>query len=177
MQLNEKGTRQDLVLYRIETSKSDIKAAEILLEAKEFRGANNRAYYGIFYFTLQMKSEISNINYFVGVREKSLSFYGIIQMNADPKDEKLMGQMAEFVCRANHGLKNGCFDLNFENGEICYRSYLDCDGIIPSKNMVGNSIYCIATMYMAYAPAISEILYGDVTAKEAVEKCEEKRDV
>ena len=38
-----------MVLYCIETSKSDIKAAEILLEAKEFRGANNRAYYGIYH--------------------------------------------------------------------------------------------------------------------------------
>ena len=35
MQPNEKGTQKDLVLYRIETSKSDIKAAEILLAAKE----------------------------------------------------------------------------------------------------------------------------------------------
>ena len=49
MQPNEKGSQKDLVLYRIETSKSDIKAAEILLAAKEFRGANNRAYYGIYH--------------------------------------------------------------------------------------------------------------------------------
>ena len=49
MQPNEKGTQKDLVLYRIETSKSDIKASEILLAAKEFRGANNRAYYGIYH--------------------------------------------------------------------------------------------------------------------------------
>lgn len=49
MQPNEKGTQKDLVLYRIETSKSDIKAAEILFAAKEFRGANNRAYYGIYH--------------------------------------------------------------------------------------------------------------------------------
>lgn len=35
MQPNEKGTQKDLVLYRIETSKSDIKAAEILLAARE----------------------------------------------------------------------------------------------------------------------------------------------
>ena len=37
-QPNEKGTQKDLVLYRIETAQSDIKAAEILLGAKEFRG-------------------------------------------------------------------------------------------------------------------------------------------
>ena len=48
-QPNEKGTQKYLALYRIETSKSDIKAAEILLAAKEFRGAKNRAYYGIYH--------------------------------------------------------------------------------------------------------------------------------
>lgn len=48
-QPNEKGTQKDLVLYRIETAQSDIKAAEILQGAKEFRGANNRAYYGIYH--------------------------------------------------------------------------------------------------------------------------------
>ena len=51
-QPNEKGTQKYLALYRIETSKSDIKAAEILLAAKEFRGANNRAYYGIYHAIL-----------------------------------------------------------------------------------------------------------------------------
>ena len=35
MQPNEKGTQKYLVLYRIETSKSDVKAAEILLAARE----------------------------------------------------------------------------------------------------------------------------------------------
>ena len=34
MQPNEKGTRKDLVLYRIETSKSDIKAAESFWQLK-----------------------------------------------------------------------------------------------------------------------------------------------
>lgn len=48
-QHNEKGTRRDLVFYRLETAKSDIKSAEILLKAGEYRGANNRAYYGIYH--------------------------------------------------------------------------------------------------------------------------------
>ena len=48
-QHNEKGTRRDLVLYRLEVAKSDIKSAKILLDAGECRGANNRAYYGIYH--------------------------------------------------------------------------------------------------------------------------------
>ena len=41
MQPDEKGTQKDLIFYRIETAQSDIKAAEILLNAKEFRGARS----------------------------------------------------------------------------------------------------------------------------------------
>lgn len=41
------GTKKDLVLYRLYTARSDLRSARILLEAEEYRGANNRAYYGI----------------------------------------------------------------------------------------------------------------------------------
>ncbi len=43
------GTVKDLVLHRIETAKSDIKSAQILLNAGEYRSSNNRAYYGIYH--------------------------------------------------------------------------------------------------------------------------------
>lgn len=43
------GTIKDLVLHRIETAKSDINSAKILLEAGEYRSSNNRAYYGIYH--------------------------------------------------------------------------------------------------------------------------------
>lgn len=43
------GTKKDLCMYRIQTAKEDLKAARILLEAEEYKGANNRAYYAIFH--------------------------------------------------------------------------------------------------------------------------------
>lgn len=46
---NEIGTRKDLVLYRIQTAKSDLNSARILFNAGEYKGANNRAYYAIFH--------------------------------------------------------------------------------------------------------------------------------
>ncbi len=50
VQLNEEtGTKKDLVLYRIQSAKSDLKSAKILLDAKEYKAANNRAYYAIFH--------------------------------------------------------------------------------------------------------------------------------
>lgn len=50
VQLNEEtGTKKDLVLYRIQSAKSDLKSAKILLDAEEYKAANNRAYYAIFH--------------------------------------------------------------------------------------------------------------------------------
>lgn len=49
MELSEKGNIGDLVQYRIETAKSDLKSADILLKEGEYRGANNRAYYAIYH--------------------------------------------------------------------------------------------------------------------------------
>ena len=38
------GTVKDLALHRIETAKSDINSAKILLDAGEYRSSNNREY-------------------------------------------------------------------------------------------------------------------------------------
>lgn len=52
MEQPEKGSISDLVFYRIETAKSDLQSANILLREKEYRGANNRAYYAIYHAIL-----------------------------------------------------------------------------------------------------------------------------
>ncbi|MDO5151559.1 MAG: HEPN domain-containing protein [Oscillospiraceae bacterium] len=49
MQHSDTGTQKDLVLYRIESAKEDLKSAKILREADSYKGANNRAYYAIFH--------------------------------------------------------------------------------------------------------------------------------
>jgi uncharacterized protein (UPF0332 family) len=49
MEQPEKGSIRDLVRYRMETAQSDLQSAEILLKEKEYRGANNRAYYAIYH--------------------------------------------------------------------------------------------------------------------------------
>ena len=130
---------------------------------------------GMFRFGLKIKSRLSQIQYMVRVHEKHITFYGIAPVSPDHEDEKMMGQMAEFICKAHYGLKNGCFEMDYNDGEIRYKSYVDCDGIIPSQKVIENSIYCIANMYETYAPGIIDILFKDVPAKEAIEKCEDGR--
>lgn len=49
MQHEENGTTIDLVRYRLSSAEGDLRAAQILYEAREYRGANNRAYYSLFH--------------------------------------------------------------------------------------------------------------------------------
>ena len=49
MEQPERGNIGDLVRYRIETAKSDLLSANILLKEGEYRGANNRAYYAVYH--------------------------------------------------------------------------------------------------------------------------------
>lgn len=49
MKQHEEGNKFDLMKCRLESAKSDLKSAKILIEAEEYRAANNRAYYAIFH--------------------------------------------------------------------------------------------------------------------------------
>ena len=127
---------------------------------------------GVFDFGLMVKCKLQKINYIVDVRENAIVVYGLCPISADHTDSNMMAQMAEFLCRANYGLQNGCFELDFRDGEIRYKSFIDCDDMVPSFEVIQNSIYCTAGMFQRYAPGIVDIIFSGCTAKAAIEKCE-----
>lgn len=127
---------------------------------------------GMFRFELSLTSKIKKINYIVDVKEDEYIVYAIVPIGADEEDERAMANMAEFICRANYGLKNGNFEFDMCDGEIRYKCYVDCESIIPPKEIVRNSIHCPATMLKHYSSGIVDMLFGNITAKEALEKCE-----
>lgn len=49
---HEIGTRRDLVLYRLETARNDLKSARTLFSIEDYKGANNRAYYVLSFMQL-----------------------------------------------------------------------------------------------------------------------------
>lgn len=49
MKQPETGTRHDLIEHRFRIAKEDLETAQLLLDAKQYRGANNRAYYSIYH--------------------------------------------------------------------------------------------------------------------------------
>lgn len=127
---------------------------------------------GLFRFNLSVKGKIKKISYAISVREDEYFVYGISPLGADNSDDKMMASMAEFICRVNYGLRNGNFELDMRDGEIRYKSYVDCRNITPSAEIVSRSIQYPAVMFERYGEGIVDVIFGNRTAKEAVDKCE-----
>lgn len=127
---------------------------------------------GLFKFGLCLKGKIKKINYIIDVKEDEYIAYAISPLGADEDDEKMMATMAEFVCRANYGLKSGNFELDMRDGEIRFKSFVDCDGITPTAEMVRNSIHCPAAMFDRYGAGLVDIIFSNASAKDAIAKCE-----
>lgn len=127
---------------------------------------------GLFKFGLNLKGRIKKVSYIVDVKDDEYVVYAVSPLGADEDDEKMMATMAEFICRANYGLKNGNFELDMRDGEIRYKCFVDSEGITPTTEMVRNSIHCPAAMFDRYGAGIVDIIFGNATAKEAIAKCE-----
>lgn len=81
--------------------------------------------HGIFKFGLRIKGKIHSLKYFISIRTNEIIVYGICPIGVDEEDNKMMMEMAEFLHRVNWGLRNGCFEFDFRDGEIRFRSYID----------------------------------------------------
>ena len=131
---------------------------------------------GIFEFNVKSSSKIQKVKYLIDVKEKEIVIYGICPINAECDDEKMMAQMAEFVCRANYGIKNGNFELDFRDGEVRYKSYIDCENENPSTEVIKRSIFYIAIMFERYGNGITSIVFAGDSAKKAIDMCENTQE-
>ena len=128
---------------------------------------------GQFRFGLRIDGKIKNIQYIVAVHRDSFSVFAISPINADEDNQEEITAMAQFLCQANYGLRNGNFELDVRDGEIRYKVFQNCSGgLVPNEEIVRNSIYVCASMFERYSQGIVGIIYGGLGAKKAIDLCE-----
>lgn len=144
---------------------------------KEYMKINDRQYsfyeeLGIFELTLKVQGTISKIKYIIDVHEKEIIIYGVCPERADKRDPKMMNKIAEFICQANYGLKDGCFEFDFQDGDIYYKSYINCDNLKLSMEVVDSSMRCVGAMIERYSKGFINIIFNNYSAREAIAECE-----
>lgn len=127
---------------------------------------------GQFHFRLTLDGKLKETRYCIIINEDDYTVYAYSPIGADKGDEQMMSAMADFICRANYGMKNGNFELDMMDGEIRYKCYVDCENMIPSADVIRNSIYCPASMLDRYGGGIVGIVCLDASPADAIAKCE-----
>lgn len=95
--------------------------------------------------------------YAQAVEEKDLVLLYSIAPRRVPADRRL--EVSEFLTRANHGLADGNFELDFEDGEVRFKSVLhvpaELDGILVKRVVRLNG-----TALETYLPSLAALIDG-----------------
>jgi len=87
-----------------------------------------------------------------------------------PEERRLAA--AEYICRANYGLKMGNFELDMSDGEVRYKNSIDVEGKGLCTTMVKNLLQVSAAMMMRYYPGLMKLIYGDQSPEECIKEIE-----
>jgi len=96
-------------------------------------------------------------------------FYSVLESFTPP--DKLPA-MAEFLTRANYGLIIGNFELDFEDGEIRYKTSLDTEELALNHTVFKNVVYANLSMMDQYLPGIMSMLYANISPREVIDQIE-----
>ncbi len=100
------------------------------------------------------------------VEEENLFlFYSACPLEAPP-DRR--AAVVELLSRINFNLKAGDFEMDFADGNIRFRTYLDVTGHTPGPLLINQVVYANVLTMDKYLPAIRAVIQEGVSPAEAV---------
>ena len=121
--------------------------------------------------SFSIKSKLSSVNIILQARNNYLSVRSILPIKAN-EDTRLA--VAEYLLRANYGMKIGGFDFDFNDGEISFRASFFCGNVAPTYEQIDIAIEVCLAMTKRYGDGIIKVIYGFQSPKEAIQEIENK---
>jgi len=81
--------------------------------------------------------------------------------------------VAEFLMRANYGLAIGNFEMDFDDGEVRFRTGLDVENDRLSPALLKSLMYSNWVTLDRYLPGLEAVIAGQVSPANAVEQAEQ----
>ena len=85
---------------------------------------------------------------------------------------ELRGLAAEYLTRANYGLSIGNFEMDFEDGEVRYKTSIDVEGGELTQGMIKNLVYSNCATTDRYLHGLMKVVYGNADPASAVRDAE-----
>lgn len=89
--------------------------------------------------------------------EQQFLFYSICPLTI-PAEKR--SAIAELLTKANSGLILGNFELDYSDGEVCYKTSIDVEGDRLTPTLIESLVYTNVTMMDQYLPGIIAVLNG-----------------
>jgi hypothetical protein len=90
--------------------------------------------------------------------------------------EHMLPAAAEYVCRANAGLRIGNFELDVRDGQVCFKSSINFKGVQLSEQLIDNVIQPALTAFDEFFPGLADVIAGIETPASAMAKAEYGKD-
>ena len=123
---------------------------------------------------INLKSKIKSGKFFIDFKHTGYLVYLCAPINGDKEDN---GEIIKYLTMANYGLINGNFEFDVNDGEIRYKSYVNCDGLesLPQE-IIRSSIYVGCAMMDRYGDGIAALALGFSDAETEIKKAESSDD-
>jgi hypothetical protein len=123
----------------------------------------------VFISGFNMGNVLGNVRMFIFLEDNSYNVYMVLNSKVE---EKYFPIVAEFLHRANYGLKDGNFEMDYNDGGIRYKSFVYFKNMDVSEEVVQESIFVGAAMIDKYGKGLLKLMLGDGSPQECIEFCE-----
>ncbi|MDF1515483.1 MAG: YbjN domain-containing protein [Anaerolineae bacterium] len=96
-------------------------------------------------------------------------FYVVAPVKA-PEENR--SEVAEYITRANYGLRIGNFEMDYEDGEIRCKSSVDFENTVLDDKLIKNVIYAAVHTMDFYLPGLLSVMYGNENPEQAISAIE-----
>ena len=122
-----------------------------------------------FDFSMGIGGKLSSCRMIIAAEDEGVVFLAVSPLNASPDT---LPTVAEFITRANYGLKAGNFEMDYSDGEIRYKNYLRCKGSIPAMEDIEHACDICFLMFRRYGNGLVKNLMGFGSPEEDIRDCE-----
>lgn len=97
------------------------------------------------------------------------AFYSVLSAKA-PKEKRIL--VAEFITRANYSMIIGNFEMDYDDGEVRYKTSIDVKGDELRAALIQQVVYGNVKTVDLYFEGLMSVIYGGATPAAAIAKIE-----
>ena len=114
------------------------------------------------------KGLYNSFRFILFVGEDEVQNYAMFPASAKDK----LPEMAEFITRANYGLKYGDFEMDWDDGEVRFHLAFPIAAVRADEMILPTLLVAPPKMLDKYSKGFTEVLMGLKTPNDAIKECE-----